>query len=141
MKDDNCFFCKLAAGQFPSNTLYEDDDFRVILDIAPAAKGHAIAICKNHMPDLLSIEPNTAAKALTVLSRVARAMKTALGCDGINILQNNGEAAGQTVFHLHFHIIPRYTDDGLTIPGKTGSYAEGEAEEIAAKIRTALEAE
>lgn len=138
MKKEDCFFCKLAAGEFPSNTIYEDDDFRVILDIAPAAKGHAIAICKNHMPDLLSIEPDTAAKALPVLSTVARAMKKALGCDGINILQNNGEAAGQTVFHLHFHIIPRYTGDGLTIPGKSASYAEGEAEEIAAKIRAAI---
>ncbi len=138
MTDDNCIFCKLAAGVFPSNTIYEDDDFRVILDIAPAAKGHAIAICKNHMPDLLSIEDDTAAKALSVLSRTARAMKNALGCDGINLLQNNGEAAGQTVFHLHFHLIPRYTNDGLTIPGPTGSYAEGEAEELAAKIRAAF---
>lgn len=135
MKDDNCIFCKLAAGIFPSNTLYEDEDFRVILDISPAVKGHAIVIPKEHMPDLLSIEPDTAAKALPVVSKAAAALKAALGCDGINILQNNGEAAGQSVFHLHFHILPRYNNDGFTIPWSPVSYAEGEAEELAAKIR------
>lgn len=138
MKDDNCIFCKLAAGQIPSTTLYEDEDFRVIMDIAPAVKGHAIVLPKQHMNDLLSIEENTAKKALFIVSKVANAIKDALDCDGINILQNNGEAAGQSVFHLHFHILPRYKDDHFTIPWKTLSYAEGEAEAIAEKIRAKL---
>lgn len=138
MKDDNCIFCKLAAGQIPSTTLYEDEDFRVIMDIAPAVKGHTIVLPKQHMNDLLSIEEDTAKKALFVVSKVANAIKDALDCDGINILQNNGEAAGQSVFHLHFHILPRYKDDHFTIPWKTLSYAEGEAEAIAEKIRAKL---
>lgn len=138
MKDDNCIFCKLAAGQIPSTTLYEDEDFRVIMDIAPAVKGHAIVLPKQHMNDLLSIEENTAKKALFVVSKMANAIKDALNCDGINILQNNGEAAGQSVFHLHFHILPRYKEDHFTIPWKTLSYEEGEAEAIAKKIRAAL---
>jgi len=138
MKDDNCIFCKLAAGQIPSTTLYEDEDFRVIMDIAPAVKGHAIVLPKQHMNDLLSIEENTAKKALFVVSKMANAIKDTLNCDGINILQNNGEAAGQSVFHLHFHILPRYKEDHFTIPWKTLSYEEGEAEAIAKKIRAAL---
>lgn len=138
MKDDNCIFCKIAAGEIPSNTLYEDEDFRVIMDIAPAAKGHAIVLPKQHMKNLFEIEPDTAAKALPVVSKVANAVKDALSCDGINVLQNNGEAAGQSVFHLHFHILPRYTDDNFVIPWKQLSYAEGEAEAVAEKIRAKL---
>ena len=136
---NNCIFCKIAEGQIPSNTLYEDDNFRVILDIAPAVKGHAIVLPKSHSADLLCVDPLTAERALTVISRVANAIKKALGCDGINILQNNGSAAGQSVFHLHFHIIPRYENDDFRIPWKTLSYADGEAAEIAAKIRAVLE--
>ncbi|MDE6875949.1 MAG: HIT family protein [Lachnospiraceae bacterium] len=139
MKDDNCIFCKLAAGEIPSNTLYEDTDFRVIMDISPAVKGHAIVLPKQHMNDLLEVETDTAAKALFVVSKVANAVKDALGCDGINILQNNGEAAGQSIFHLHFHVLPRFHEDRFTIPWKPLSYAEGEAEEIAGKIRAVMQ--
>lgn len=139
MRDENCIFCKIAGGCIPSNTLYEDENFLVILDIAPAAKGHAIAIAKNHFRDLLQAEPSALAAALPAVARVADAMKKALSCDGINILQNNGEAAGQSVFHLHFHIIPRRQGDGLTIPWKTLSYEDGEAEALASAIRSELE--
>lgn len=138
MIDDNCIFCKLANGVFPTNTVYEDDDFRVILDIAPGVKGHALVMPKNHIPDVLSIDTDTAAKALTVVSKTANAIKKALCCDGVNVLQNNGEAAGQSVFHLHFHVIPRYHGDDFRIPWETLSYAEGEAEEMAAKIKNAF---
>ena len=115
MKKDDCIFCKIAAGEIPSATVYEDDDFRAILDLGPAAKGHTLVIPKNHSDNLLSVEPDTAAKALKVISRTANAIKEALGCDGINVVQNNGEAAGQTVMHLHFHIIPRYKNDSVNI--------------------------
>ena len=113
MKKDDCIFCKIAAGEIPSATVYEDDDFRAILD--PAAKGHTLVIPKSHSDNLLSVEPDTAAKALKVISKTANAIKEALGCDGINVVQNNGEAAGQTVMHLHFHIIPRYKNDSVNI--------------------------
>lgn len=115
MKKDDCIFCRIAAGEIPSATVYEDDDFRAILDLGPAAKGHTLVIPKNHSDNLLSVEPDTAAKALKVISRTANAIKEALGCDGINVVQNNGEAAGQTVMHLHFHIIPRYKNDSVNI--------------------------
>lgn len=115
MKKDDCIFCKIAAGEIPSATVYEDDDFRAILDLGPAAKGHTLVIPKNHSDNLLSVEPDTAAKALKVISRTANAIKEALGCDGINVVQNNGEAAGQTVMHLHLHIIPRYKNDSVNI--------------------------
>jgi len=115
MKMDDCIFCKIAAGEIPSATVYEDDDFRAILDLGPAAKGHTLVIPKSHSDNLLSVEPDTAAKALKVISKTANAIKEALGCDGINVVQNNGEAAGQTVMHLHFHIIPRYKNDSVNI--------------------------
>mgnify|MGYP000818901674 FL=1 len=106
---------KRQAGEIPSATVYEDDDFRAILDLGPAAKGHTLVIPKSHSDNLLSVEPDTAAKALKVISKTANAIKEALGCDGINVVQNNGEAAGQTVMHLHFHIIPRYKNDSVNI--------------------------
>lgn len=115
MKKDDCIFCKIAAGEITSATVYEDDDFRAILDLGPAAKGHTLVIPKSHSDNLLSVEPDTAAKALKVISKTANAIKEALGCDGINVVQNNGEAAGQTVMHLHFHIIPRYKNDSVNI--------------------------
>ena len=115
MKKDDCIFCKIAAGEISSATVYEDDDFRAILDLSPAAKGHTLVIPKSHSDNLLSVEPDTAAKALKVISKTANAIKEALGCDGINVVQNNGEAAGQTVMHLHFHIIPRYKNDSVNI--------------------------
>ena len=135
---EDCIFCKIANGVFGSATVYEDEDFRAVLDIAPAARGHVLILPKKHMADLLEIDPDTASKALLVASKIANAQKKALGCDGINLLQNTGEAAGQSVFHLHIHLIPRYNNDAVNIPWKTLSYAEGEAEEYAARIRAEL---
>lgn len=135
---EDCIFCKIAAGIIPSACVYEDDDFRAILDIAPAAKGHVLLLPKKHCANLFEIDDVTASKALSVASKIAKAQKTAFNADGINLLQNNGEAAGQSVFHLHIHLIPRYDNDNVTIPWEHLSYAEGEAEEYAAKIRACL---
>lgn len=115
MKKDDCIFCKIAAGEIPSATVYEDENFRAILDLGPAAKGHTLVIPKDHSENLLDVSPETAKKALSVISKTANAIKDAMGCDGINVVQNNGEAAGQTVMHLHFHIIPRYNNDNVNI--------------------------
>lgn len=115
MKKDDCIFCKIAAGEIPSATVYEDENFRAILDLGPAAKGHTLVIPKDHSENLLDVSPETAKKALSVISKTANAVKDAMGCDGINVVQNNGEAAGQTVMHLHFHIIPRYNNDNVNI--------------------------
>ncbi len=117
----DCIFCKIAAGEIPSVTLYEDEDFRVIFDIAPASKGHAVLLPKAHAANLFELPEETAAKAILVAKKVGAAMMEAFGCDGLNVLQNNGEAAGQTVFHYHMHLIPRYAGDGVGISWKTGS--------------------
>ena len=121
MRDDNCIFCKLANGEIPTATLYEDDDFRVILDQGPATKGHALILPKKHYANLYELPEELAARAMVLAKRMAGAMTEALNCDGFNLVQNNGEAAGQTVFHFHMHLIPRYHNDqaGITwIPGK-----------------------
>lgn len=132
--NDNCIFCKIANGIIPSATVYEDDDFRAILDIAPAHKGHVIILPKEHADNLFALPEDIAAKVFPVAKKVAAAVKKTTGCDGINILQNNEPAAGQTVFHLHIHIIPRYADDGILPVWPQGSYADGEAADWAAKI-------
>ena len=131
---DSCIFCKIANGEIPSATIYEDENARVILDIAPAAKGHAILLVKKHVANIFELDAETAAKIFAVVPKVATAIKEELGCDGMNILQNNGEAAGQTVFHLHIHFIPRWNNDTVTVKWATGSYAEGEAAELAERI-------
>ena len=112
MKDENCIFCKLANGDIPTATLYEDDDFRVILDAGPAAKGHALIIPKEHYANLYELSDELAAKVLVLAKKMIKKLTDILGCDGYNIVQNNGEAAGQTVFHFHMHLIPRYVKDG-----------------------------
>ena len=122
MKDCNCIFCKIANGEIPSTTLYEDEDFRVILDLGPATRGHALLLPKNHFANLFELDDETAQKAILVAKKIAGKMKDALGADGFNLVQNNGEAAGQTVFHFHMHLIPRYETDNAGIlwePGET----------------------
>lgn len=138
MSETNCIFCKLASGEFSSATIYEDDLFRVILDISPAFKGHALLLPKRHMENIFELDGEESELALSVIKEVSLAIKKTLRCDGINVLQNNGTAAGQSVFHLHFHMIPRYENDQFVIPWKSLSYAEGEADQLADQIRSAL---
>ena len=138
MRNDNCIFCKIANGVIPSNTLYEDDLFKVILDLNPVTKGHALILPKNHFDDLLSIDEETGSKVLMVASKIATAMKKTLKCDGVNILQNNGEAAGQTVFHLHFHVIPRYVGDTVNLEWETGKPSDDDLKTIAEEIRAGI---
>ena len=120
MKDDNCIFCKLANGDIPTATLYEDEDFRVILDASPAAKGHALIIPKEHYANLYELDDELASKVLVLAKKMITKLTDILGCDGYNIVQNNGEAAGQTVFHFHMHLIPRHKDDGVVLGWKMG---------------------
>lgn len=111
MRDDNCIFCKIANGEIPSATLYEDEDFRVILDLGPASKGHALILPKEHAANLYELPDELASKAMIVAKKVGAVLAKGLKCDGLNVVQNNGEAAGQTVFHFHMHLIPRYEGD------------------------------
>lgn len=108
MKDNNCIFCKIIGGEIPSNTIYEDDTFKVILDVNPASMGHALILPKQHYANLYEIDEEVAADAMRLAKKLATHMTEVLGCDGFNILQNNGVVAGQTVFHFHIHLIPRY---------------------------------
>ena len=111
MKDDNCIFCKLANGDIPVDALYEDDDFKVIFDAGPATLGHALILPKDHYANVFEMPDELVAQAYILGKKMASKMTEAFEADGYNILQNNNAAAGQSVFHFHIHLIPRYVDD------------------------------
>lgn len=134
MKKDDCIFCKIANGEIPSRTLYEDERFRVILDLGPAARGHALVLPKEHFADLFELPEEWCRDAFGLAKDMAAGMKEKLGCDGFNLVQNNGETAGQTVFHFHIHMIPRYRDDGQSIGWKPLSPSQEELEEVRQQI-------
>ena len=128
--ESNCIFCKIANGEIPSATLYEDEEFRVILDLGPASKGHALILPKKHAADLFELPDETAGKAMVLAKKIAGILKEGLKADGINVVQNNGEAAGQTVFHFHMHLIPRYRDDTVQVKWVPGTLSDEDKEEI-----------
>lgn len=134
MRKEDCIFCKIAAGEIPSATVYEDEDFRVILDIEPATKGHALILLKEHYANLYELPEELASKVLVVAKKVVQAMSSIVNCDGYNILQNNGESAGQTVFHYHMHLIPRYKDDAVNIKWTPGVLTDDIRQEIMEKM-------
>lgn len=138
MKDCNCIFCKIANGEIPSSTVYEDEDFRVILDLGPATKGHALILPKDHFKDVCELDEKIAAKVLPLAAKIGAAMKESLGCAGFNIVQNNGEAAGQTVFHFHVHVIPRYENGQKIVSWTPGEETAEVLAETAEKIKSVL---
>lgn len=115
MVKDDCIFCKLANGVIPTNSIYEDDKFNVILDMGPATKGHALILPKQHADNLFELDDETAACAMKLAKMLGKKLVDKLGADGLNVVQNNGETAGQTVMHYHLHLIPRYKDDNQHI--------------------------
>lgn len=129
MKDCNCIFCKLANGDIPTNMMYEDDMFAVIMDASPASKGHALILPKEHHANVYELPEDTAAAAFVLAKKLAPKMVEVLGCDGMNIVQNNGEAAGQTVFHFHMHLIPRYKDEKDFITWNHAELSDNEKQE------------
>ena len=134
MVKDDCIFCKIAAGEIPSKTIYEDEKYREMLDLGPATRGHALILPKNHYANLFELPEEDAKEVICLAKKMATIMKDKLGCDGFNLVQNNGEAAGQTVFHFHMHLIPRYENDGQEIGWKPGSPSQDELEEIKKQI-------
>lgn len=134
MIDNNCIFCKIANGEIPSKTLYEDEEFRVILDLAPATKGHALILPKSHFKNLYELPDETAAKVMKLAKKMATTMTEKLGCDGFNIVQNNNEVAGQTVFHFHMHLIPRYENDNQRISWNPTEMTQDELEAVKKQI-------
>ena len=130
MREKDCIFCKIANGDIPSKTLYEDEEFKVILDVGPATRGHALILPKNHYANLYELPDETAVKVMLLAKKMAVLMTEKLGCDGFNLVQNNGKAAGQTVFHFHLHLIPRYKEDGQTLGWKSLEPTQDELENI-----------
>ncbi len=139
MKKEDCIFCKIAAGEIPSETVYEDEHFRAILDLGPAAKGHTLILPKEHFEDVTVLEEPYMSKVLPLAAKIGAAMKKELGCDGFNLVQNNGEAAGQTVHHFHMHVIPRYASSTAVIASwEPGTASKEELAETADAIRKGL---
>ena len=124
--DTNCIFCKLASNDIPSHKIYEDDDFLVFLDVFPSSLGHTLIIPKAHFESIFNIPENTAVNLQRLVVRTAAALKSSLGTSHINILQNNGKSAGQTVFHYHVHLIPRYENDDVNIGWATVKHSPEE---------------
>lgn len=134
MVEESCIFCKIANGEIASKSIYEDEDFRVILDLGPATRGHALILPKHHSANLYELPDETAAKVMVLAKKLATKMTEKLGCDGFNIVQNNGEVAGQTVMHYHLHLIPRYRDDGQNILWKPNEVTQEELEQVKNQI-------
>ncbi len=132
---DNCIFCRIIAGEIPSATIFEDQDFKAILDVGPAVKGHVLLLPKEHCADAFELPEDLAEKVLPTAQKIARHMKAQLNCQGLHMLQNNGVAAGQTVFHYHLHLIPRFEgEDGALLTWSTQTYEEGEMETMREKL-------
>lgn len=134
MRDENCIFCKIVAGEIPSRTLFEDEDFKVMLDVGPASKGHALIVPKSHYADIYELPGELAGEAMKLAKRMATHMTTVLNCDGFNILQNNGVEAGQTVFHYHMHLIPRYKGEKKMILWEADSFPDEEMDALREKL-------
>lgn len=135
MKDSNCIFCKIANGEIPSSTIYEDEDFRVFLDLGPAAKGHALIVPKEHYANLYELDEELCSRVFVLAKKLVCHMTEVLKCDGFNLVQNNGEAAGQTVHHFHLHLIPRYEGDTASVGWNAGSADPEELRELAERLK------
>ena len=134
--DSNCIFCKILNKEIPSKAVYEDNDFLAFLDIAPATKGHVLIVPKEHAATLTDLSDDKASKILLLAKRIVEAMKKVHGFTDYNIVQNNGEIAGQTVHHYHLHIIPRYSKGelGLWIPHENDPSVTEESAEAVRKL-------
>lgn len=131
-------FSKIINGEIPSSKIYDDEKCIVILDIQPVNLGHALVIPKEPFANIYEIPSDLAGHIFVVAKKIAQAQKIGLGAEGVNIMMNNDEAAGQIVFHAHIHVIPRYRGDGFTHWHGEKGYAQGEAGEIAQRIKNAL---
>jgi histidine triad (HIT) family protein len=132
---DDCIFCAIASGDGPGEIVQEDEHTVAFMDINPWTRGHALVIPRNHSSDLLEISDEDLAHTMAAAKRLAARMKDALGCDGINLLNSCGQAAWQTVFHFHVHVIPRYEDDPLKLPGSPQEADQEELAELGEKLR------
>jgi histidine triad (HIT) family protein len=132
---DDCIFCKIVAGELPSEIVQEDERTIAFMDINPWTRGHALVIPRNHSTDLLEIDDGDLEATAVAAKRLAATAKERLRADGVNLLNSCGQAAWQTVFHFHVHVIPRYSDDPLRLPGAPMQVGQDELAAVAAEIR------
>ena len=137
MAHEDCIFCKVLSGEIPSQKVYEDEHVLGVMDINPWTRGHAVVFPRKHAADLFEIEDDELAHVVIAAKRLAAKIRDALGCDGVNLLTSTGQAAWQTIFHLHFHVIPRYDDDPLELPTRPEPAEPDELAEVAEEIRGA----
>ena len=138
MSDPDCIFCKIVAGQIPATKVYEDDASVAFMDLGPLAEGHVLLIPKTHARTMDQLSAADAAAVMGNLPTLVRAVCEATGCEGLNVLQNNGRVANQLVPHVHLHLIPRNVGDAFHFNWPAGSYPEGRMEQLASEIRKAL---
>ncbi len=134
----DCVFCKIIAGVVPSDIVYENERTLALLDIRPSNKGHVLVLPKEHYADVFDIPDDVLCAVARTGKLVAEALKKAVGTEGVNLIMNNGDVAGQIIFHAHLHVLPRFRDDGVFAKPKRVSYDDGECERIAEKIRNVL---
>jgi histidine triad (HIT) family protein len=135
----DCVFCKIVAGEIPSACVYQDEAAYAFMDIGPVADGHVLLIPKAHYDTVDQMPASEAAAVLATLPKLVAAVKQATGCEGVNVLQNNGHVAGQVVGHVHFHIIPRVTGDRFAFNWPAETYPDGVLNTLADKIAGAVE--
>ncbi|MDC0335782.1 HIT family protein [Pseudodesulfovibrio sp.] len=133
-KDPDCIFCKIVAGDIPSAKVFESETCLAFLDIAPVNAGHTLVLTKGHYPTLMDLPAELGSDLTDTLSKVGKAVMEATGADGLNLMQNNYEAAGQLVHHAHFHLIPRHSDDGLKLWPQSGYENPDEMSSLAETI-------
>lgn len=138
MKQENCIFCKIARGEMECISIFENSEFKVMLDRFPGTPGHTLIIPKEHVEDIFELEPEKAGRLFQLATQIAQVMKKEFKLEGMNILQNNGTCAGQTVFHFHLHLIPRHEGDSVTFKWKSTEPTMEELENIGARIADAL---
>lgn len=135
---ENCIFCKIISGELGSAKIYENDEFKVMLDRFPSNPGHVLILTKKHVPNIFELDPETGGRLFKLAVQISNVMKKALGISNMNILQNNGTFAGQTVEHFHLHLIPRYDNDGIHISWEPKSPTDEEIDEIRKQIAQKL---
>ena len=135
---DDCIFCKIANGEIPSTKVYEDEDILAFLDVNPASKGHTLVITKQHFDNFLMVPRDLVDKTFEVAQKIGQAMVSSLGAQGINILSNVNKIAGQSVYHFHVHVIPRYETDGLSLEFTPNQIERFNLPSLASKINESL---
>jgi histidine triad (HIT) family protein len=135
LADDDCIFCKIAAGELPAEKVAEDEHTISFMDINPWTRGHALVIPRRHSRNLYEIEEEDLDRTVEAAKRLALSMRDRLDCDGVNLLNSCEPAAWQTVFHFHVHVIPRYEGDPLRLPGTPMNLGEDDLAQVAADLR------